>query len=323
MKLRIGHLSTFYHTAILLMAKGDIEARLEAMVEWRLFSTGPEIMQAFNRGEIDLAYIGLPPVIIGIDQGVQVFCVAGGHVEGTVLAAKKQWRGFPGKPDPGDVLSQFRGRSVGVPGKGSIHDVILRECIVRYGLEREIEVKNYRSADFVLEAVVQDEVSAAMGTPALAAAIKRFADGSILIPPSLLWPYNPSYGIVVDRLFLARETRVVSRFLHVHEEATAIIRQQPKEAARLIADYVGIVDSDFVLDTLLISPKYCSQLTPQYLEATMRFIPVMKRLGFIRSYISEDRIFNRQLIDKVHPEHDHYGEGIGNVNSECGVRSSE
>jgi NitT/TauT family transport system substrate-binding protein len=267
-------------------------------------------MKAFGRGEIDLAYIGLPPAIIGIDQGIKVLCVAGGHVEGTVLAAKTQCRGFPGEPDPGQVLRQFRGRSVGVPGKGSIHDVILKDFIGRYGLESEIEVKNYPWADLVLEAVMTDEVAAAMGTPALAAAIRRFAAGEVLLPPSMLWPYNPSYGIVADRLFLAREPGAVELFLRLHEEATAALRKEPQETARVIADYVGIVDNDFVLDTLLISPKYCSQLSPEYIESTMKFIPVMMRLGYIRSEISKDRIFYRDLIDKIHPEKDHYGEGI-------------
>ena len=109
MTVRIGHLSTFYHTAVLLMARGTAPARLGAEVEWRLMGTGPAIMQAFGRGELDLAYIGLPPAIIGIERGVDVVCVAGGHIEGTVMAGKDRWRGFPELDDLGAVLRQFAG----------------------------------------------------------------------------------------------------------------------------------------------------------------------------------------------------------------------
>jgi len=77
-KLRIGHLSTFYHTAILLMARKDIISRLGADAEWTLMGTGPAIMKAFGKGELDLAYIGLPPAIIAMEQGSPVVCVAGG-----------------------------------------------------------------------------------------------------------------------------------------------------------------------------------------------------------------------------------------------------
>src|SRR5512144_1828391 len=118
MKIRSGHLSTFYHTAILLMANGDTDSRVGAEIDWRLMGTGPAIMKAFGQGELDLAYIGLPPAIIGMDQGVDVACVAGGHMEGTVMAGKGPWKGHPGAGDLGTVLKQFRGRKIGVPGKG-------------------------------------------------------------------------------------------------------------------------------------------------------------------------------------------------------------
>ncbi|MBS1235016.1 MAG: hypothetical protein H6R43_732, partial [Nitrospirae bacterium] len=36
MRLRIGHLSTFYHTAILLMADEKLQKSLGVDVEWRL-----------------------------------------------------------------------------------------------------------------------------------------------------------------------------------------------------------------------------------------------------------------------------------------------
>ncbi len=310
MKIRIGHLSTFYHTAILLMAQGDSEKRLGVEVEWKLMSTGPAIMQAFAKGELDLAYIGLPPAIIGMAQGIDVICIAGGHVEGTVMAGKSQWQGYPDTSDLSVVLRQFSGKTIGVPGRGSIHDVILKDCISRSGLAREVEIRNFPWADLVLEAVVKDEVAAAIGTPALAVAIKTFAQGKVLYPASKLWPDNPSYGIVAARSFLAKEKKVVETFLRIHEEAAELIRSKPKDAARLISGFVGLVDEQFVLDTFMLSPKYCSLLTDGYIAATMKFVPVLRSLGYIDSDILVERIFDRSLISRVHPGKDHYGEGV-------------
>ena len=173
MRLRIGHLSTFYHTAILLMADEKLRKKLGVDVEWRLFGTGPSIVDAFEKGELDIAYVGLPPAIIGIDKGVEIKCVAGGHIEGTVISAKAGFRGSPELQDLGDILSQFRGKKIGVPGKGSIHDVILSDCLSRFNLEGEITIVNYQWSDRLTEAVIHDEVSAAFGTPALAAAIQH------------------------------------------------------------------------------------------------------------------------------------------------------
>ncbi|HSQ78699.1 MAG TPA: ABC transporter substrate-binding protein, partial [Nitrospirota bacterium] len=294
----------------LLQAQGDADGRLGAEIEWKLMGTGPEIMKAFGKGELDLAYVGLPPAIIGIDQGTKVICVAGGHEEGTVMAGKQNWTGYPETADLGNVLKQFRGRRIGVPGKGSIHDVILKDCIEHYGLEREIEIRNYAWADMVTEAVVNDEVAAAFGTPALAIAIKRFAGGRVLYPPSRLWPENPSYGILAEKDFLTDQQELVKRFLVLHEEAEVSLRDDPEGAAQAIAGYVGIIDREFVLETLRVSPRYCAKLTPGYISSTLRFVTALKRLGYIRREISREEIFDTSLIDAVHPAKDHYGDAF-------------
>ena len=312
-KVRIGHLSTFYHTAVLLMAQGSADTRLGAEIEWKLLGTGPAIMKAFQQKELDLAYIGLPPAIIGMSNGVDVICVAGGHMEGTVLAGGPQVAGSPEIGDLGDILRQFRGLAIGVPGTGSIHDVILRDCMERHGLHEEIKVINYPWADLVTEAMVRHEVAAAVGTPALAIAISRFAGGKILYPPSRLWPNNPSYGIVADRGFLSKEREIVERFLVLHEEATAFIRQEPLQAARMIADFVSVVDAQFVFDTLAVSPRYCAGLTDDYIASTMKFVPVLRKLGYIQRDIDKDSIFSPELINKVHPGKDHYNDSISGV----------
>lgn len=306
MKLRIGHLSTFYHTAILLMADEKLQRDLGGDVEWRLFGTGPSIVDAIEKGEIDIAYVGLPPALIGIDRGVEMKCVAGGHMEGTVICGKKRYKGFPEIEDLGEILAQFRGGKIGVPGKGSIHDVILADSLFRYNLKRDIEVVNFPWADQVTEAVVHDEVSAAFGTPALAAALKYYAGGRVLYPPSMLWPNNPSYGILADCRFLRDSGDLVEGFLVRHERAALDLRNDPGKAARTISRFVGFVDEALVLDALKISPRYCAKLTPEYISSTMAFAGVMKSMGYLGRDIPAEEIFETSFIDKVHPEKDHY-----------------
>jgi len=313
MMLRIGHLSTFYHTAIILMAKGDIYRQLGVDVYWRLFGTGPAIVDSIGKGELDLAYIGLPPAITGISEGVDIVCIAGGHIDGTVIAGRRGLIGFDEEEDLALILGQLRGERIGVPGKGSIHDVIITELLQRFNLRKEIEVINFPWADQIIEAMAKTKVSAAVGTPPLAVAVKRFVDGKILYPPSRLWPNNPSYGIHVDRGFLNRERGIVERFLILHEDATSFIRNRPLEASKMISGYLRFIDEDFVLETLKLSPKYCAQLTDDYISSTMEFVKTMKRLGYIKREVRSDEIFDTSLIRKIHPLKDHYGNGIADT----------
>ncbi len=305
--IRIGHLSTFYHTAVLLMADPHLPGRLGVPVHWQLFGTGPAIVNAFEKKEIDLAYIGLPPAIIGMARGVPIACIAGGHMEGTVLCGGRNWGGFPEIGRIEDILGQFAGHAIGVPGSGSIHDVILRDYLERFGLAGTVQVINYPWADLVLEAAVKKEIAAAIGTPALAVSVQRYADGKVLFPPSLTRPHNPSYGILANRDLPEKEQQLIEAFLMLHEEATALLRDQPDEAARIISSYVGFVDEAFVLDTLMISPRYCAQLSDDYVASTMDFVGTLGRLGYIMRELQEDEIFDRTLIRRIHPGRDHYG----------------
>ncbi|UCD34235.1 MAG: ABC transporter substrate-binding protein [Nitrospiraceae bacterium] len=275
-------------------------------MKWKLYGTGPAIVSAFAEGALDLAYMGIPPAIIGMDRGVRITCISGGHVEGTVICGASRLKGYPEISRLDTILKQLAGHKLGVPGKGSIHDVIISESLRTFDLQKDIQVINFQWADQVLEALHRGNLSAAAGTPALAVAVQRFAHGRILYPPSELWPNNPSYGIVVRKDVLHRRTDEIESFLKSHEDAGAFLRNSTSEAARIIARYVGVVDEEFVLDTLMLSPRYCACLTDEYIAASTAFSRVLKELGYIRRDISADEIFDLSLIRKIHPGKDHY-----------------
>ncbi len=311
MKIRVGHLSTFYHTAMLLIASAAEGAGLPGDLEWDLFATGPDIVNAFRHGLLDIAYIGLAPAIIGMDRGVKIKCVSGGHIEGTVLSGGKEFKAYPGVPGLREALEQFKSKKIGVPGRGSIHDVVLSDALSRYGLVGSIEVINFKWADAITEAVSKNQIQAALGTPALAVAIKRYAEGQVLCPPHLIWPGNPSYGIVASEEFIESRPDALETFLRVHEEASAELRENPAQCARKISAYTGLVDKEFVLEAINMSPKYCAQLTENYMTVTMDFASALKKLGYIgggkEKDLSRQDIFETGFIKKVHPAGDHYG----------------
>ena len=305
--LRIGHLSTMYHTAFLLrgtslLADQGIDAT------WALFPSGPDIINAMQAGKIDLGYIGLPPVIIGIDRGLSLACIAGGHVEGTVMVAGPDIRALDECGTMEKFLLQFAGNSIGTPPKGSIHDVIVSELLREHGI-RDVTVKNYPWADFLPDALRDGEIAAAAGTPALAATALQYGNGRLVVPPDRLWPFNPSYGIIVMKEMLDKRELLV-RFLYAHEAACEMIRNTPLDAARVVAGTTGMVDPDFVLETYRISPKYCAALPREYVDSTMKFVRTLQALGYISRPISEDEIFDRSLITAVHPGPHHYNAGM-------------
>jgi len=66
-----------------LLKNNDVEA------EWTLFPSGPDLVNAMRDGHLDIGYVGLPPAIIGVDKGIGLICIAGGHIEGTLMVGDK------------------------------------------------------------------------------------------------------------------------------------------------------------------------------------------------------------------------------------------
>jgi len=292
-----------YHTSHIIKKEGWVEIFLNITPEWKLFPTGPAMVESFASGSIDIGYIGLPPAMIGIEKGIAIKCVAGGHVEGTVMIASDKFQSFDDLQNIDQVLKQFEGKSLGTPTRGSIHDVIIRNLIDERG--ENIEVKNFSWADLIPEAIDNEEVAGAVGTPPLAVISAQECAAKIVIPPHKLWPYNPSYGIVV-RKELYTEKPLLDEFLKLHENACNLIRENPLEAASIISDAVKVVDSSFVIKVFQISPKYCASLPKTYIDSTMAFVAVLNKLGYIKKEIAEEDIFDLTIIQKIHPKPDHY-----------------
>lgn len=303
-KLKIGYLPTMYHTSYILKGGEWVEKQTGSKVDWRLYATGPAMTEAFSKKDIDIGYIGLPPAMIAIDKGLPIICVGGGHVEGTVMIAQKNYKSLQELGENRRTLEQFSGKKIGTPSQGSIHDVIIRDLIEKLKI-KEVNVENYQWAEFLPEALESGEIDAAVGTPALLVAASQQMDVKMVLPPDKLWPYNPSYGILV-RKELEKNAQLIIEFLKMHKKACTLIRENPSEAAKMVSEEIKGLSLDFVVKTYAVSPKYCAQLSREYIESTMAFVPVLKKLGYLKHLLQEKDIFETKYVKKIHPEPAHY-----------------
>jgi NitT/TauT family transport system substrate-binding protein len=304
--IRIGHLTTSYHTAFILMGTDQLEKRIDVKPEWILFPTGPEMVKSFARGELDIGYIGLPPAMIGMSRGMALRCIAGGHMEGTVLTARSDIRTYEETGSIKETLEQLNDLTVGAPSKGSIHDIIIRNLLDKADLADSVSVRNFDWADLALYAMESGEVQAVAGTPALAVLASRLLGARMILPPKVMWPCNPSYGIVATLEMIENSVEFLREFLVLHEDACNLIRREPRTAARIASEAVGIMDEEFILEVYKISPKYCASLPAEYVCSTMAFVPVLRKIGYIDTKLMEDNVFSKAIIETIHEEPSHY-----------------
>lgn len=304
--LRIGFLSTLYHTSHIIREERWLEGELGVRARWSLFGTGPEMVAAFSRGELDLGYMGLPPAVIGIARGAPLVCIAGGHVEGTVVLAREGYAGLEERGTVASVVEGFEGSRVGIPAAGSIHDVIFRDLVMRHRAPG-IRILNYAWADLIPHAAGRAEIDIAVGTPALAVLCVRECGMRVVLPAGTLWAFNPSYGILAQRGLLQAGS-LLEGFLVLHEKACNLLREDPERAARIVVKALPWLDEGFVLEVLRVSPRYCASLPEAYIRSTLAFLPVLERLGYLDPgrRIEPERIFDTRFICKAHPGSHHY-----------------
>lgn len=61
-----------------------------------------------------------------------------------------------------------------------------------------------------------------------------------------------------------------------------------------------------MLKTYNVSPKYCASISKEYIESTLKFIHVLKNLGYMKGNLKQEDIFNLKFIEKVHYEPAHH-----------------
>jgi len=305
--LSIGHLSTVYHTNFILMESAEFQEDLGIPLKWRMFGTGPEMIKAFGNEEIEVGYLGLPPAIIGMDQGILIKCAAGGHVEGTIMVAKTKYKNFSQSNDDSKrVLLQFRGKKIGVTSPGSIHDVIIRSLLEEFSLKNEIELINYGQAEYIALDLKKDFIDAGVGTPSLAVFSSTLFDSHVIMPARVLCPNNPSYGLFFHEKILREEPHVVEIVLKHHKVAATMIRKDPVRASKRISKVFKIINEKYVQDVFKISPNYCIALNEEYVTSTMMFVKILHELNYIKKPLQVTDIFNFEFVEKIHPEKNHY-----------------
>lgn len=310
--INIGHLSTAYHTNFILSRDDTIQKELGIRTKWEFFGTGPSMVKAFQENKLDIGYMGLPPAIIGIDKGIPIKCVAGGHVEGTIMTANVNYKTisfFNGSIS--NTLSQFKGKVIGTPSKGSIHDIIISHYLEHYDLQDDIELRNYPQAEFIGLDMKKGVLDGGVGTPALAVYAKTLLNSHLIIPANYLKSNNPSYGIFMSQDLIQNYPEICKIFLTHHKSASKLLRSSTKNAAKIISKTMEISEkTSYVQDVLNISPKYCIALSKGYLQSTKEFIEILHKLGYIKKMWTIDDVFDFRFIDEIHPEDEHYSKKL-------------
>lgn len=298
--VKVAYLPSMCQSIYVLKQHKTLERELGVdAVEYKRYESGPLITQAFTQGEADIGFMGVPPVMIGIDKGVPIKVVASTHSEGSsLIASSRKYKNLTELGSIQSVLMQFEGKSIGAPGKGSIQDVIIRTELKKAGVNSTI--KNIQIASTLPALLNEGQIEAYIVWPPfeMEGVLKGYGD--VVIPSDKLWPYNPCCAVVVTNNFEQEHPDVVQRLVELHNYASLFLMAHPEELADAANAELGI-DNETALASIEFSPKYCALPDERYINSTLQFVNALKDLGYTTNNLTEEQIFDLKYIRKAHP----------------------
>lgn len=279
--LRIAYVFALANAPAVIAEEKGYFAAEGLKVELKSFGDGPVIQQAIAAGEVDIAYVGAPPVYQWAARGLQSRIVAKVNYGQAALVVS------PSATPPISTLADLRGRKIAGVARGSGMDVLLRGQVLkaRAGLDGDKDLSLVSMPAANMNAALERRLVDGIFTwePYVSEAILR-GTGKVLMDVNQAIPHYPWYVIVAVPLTLAQRPDDVVRVLRAHRKAVAFINEHPDEADKLIAEAFQIPPIQTASGTTL-SPVAVVREARKRLGWSARFEPA--DLKFIQALMND------------------------------------
>lgn len=279
----IGHLKSDHHAALYVaLAKGMFEKE-GIKVKTIEFKAGPELMRAIASKQIDIGYVGTPPAVTSISKGVPVKIIAAVNEEGSGIVVKKG-SGI-------HSISDLKGKTVAIPMKGSIQDVLLKMVLKQHNIDpKDVNIVEM-DVPMMPKALQAGRIDAFIAWEPYVTMAKMKGYGDVLMYSSEIWKDHPCCVVIARDDFINNNPEIVKKFLKVHVEATNYIIAHKDEVASIISKKLGTpVDVEKEAMTHI---KYTS--VPSQ-DNIMKFVKILKQIGYIKKDLTKEDIFDLRYL---------------------------
>ncbi|MDN5363496.1 MAG: sulfonate transport system substrate-binding protein [Eubacteriales bacterium] len=284
LRIRVGFFPNVTHSVpIVGLEKGIFQKHLgkEAVVETRIFTAGPALMEALNAGEVDIGYVGPVPVVNSYAQGSDVKVVAGACNGGSLLVYRL-----------GSGIRQVRdlaGKRVGVPQLANTQDLLLRHVLEEAGLKDSnrggtVQIVQVTPAD-LYPLFRRGEVDAALVAEPWGSWLKEKGIAGILLDWKSIWAEGryPTTVVAVRGDFYRQNSSLVDRWLAGHRETVEFITASREEAGDILVQALKrLTGQEMDKKTILNTLQTCQpvwEVKEEFIEA---FACLAYRNGYLR-----------------------------------------
>lgn len=300
-KLRIGWVFAMANAPILIAQEKGFFKEQGIEVEALSFTSGPLVHQALSAGELDMAYIGSPPVYHWYSRGLQSQILAKVNYGQAAVIARN---------DSGVTkLSDLKGRKMAGVRKGSGMDVLLRGYVLgeaaKLEPDKDVTVISMPSGNMgpSVESKVVD--AAFIWEPFTSQFLIR-GNTHVIFDMNKAVPKYPWYIIMAPPRTLKEKRAAAVKVLKAHRKAVEFLNSGPDAGNELIAktfklDEVETADGKTVPGTEVVKRArerlgWEWDLTDDDVAFIQRLMNYSYELGYIKKKLKAEELIDRSLL---------------------------
>lgn len=307
--IRIGYVPVIGASALFVLAGNGSARQAGLRLTLNKFDSGPNAIQAFASGTLDVLAIGIAPVAVIRSRGIDVSVISAAGVGGSAFVAGPALaKAFAeAGNDPAKAFAAFRaaqGRpaKIGTLPPGGVPTVALHHWLWKVGKVARADVE---IASMGIEVVQQAMLAGGIDAATLlepAATLVPDRDPRIrriVNSPDML-PDLPGVVVAASGRFLKEQPAAAERFVGLFARATEIVRNRPAEAAPHVQAVLGggLISTELITRALG-SPAVSYVTNPaQIRAATERLLAYQVELGDFAAAPATEGLFDEALYQR-------------------------
>ena len=279
--VKIGYLPTDHDSALFVANATGMFKDAGIDVELYEYNNGGDMMSAMASGELDVGYVGIPPVIYSISKGVPVKIVAGAQNEGSGLLSHSS---------SVKSITDLKGKTVATPGEASIQSVLLKYDLKKHGLNTSDIESPTMKVSSMNDALKTDGIDAMLTYEPYVTISKDINNQTLVESSADILPDHPCCVVIMNEKFLSKESDKAKKILDIHKRATEKIEANPEGVIQYLPPHI-VPDSEIEKESLK-HIKWVSDLNDTYKKNVNDFLNIEKDLGIINGDIPQEKLFS-------------------------------
>ncbi|VAW97674.1 ABC transporter, substrate-binding protein (cluster 10, nitrate/sulfonate/bicarbonate) [hydrothermal vent metagenome] len=300
--LRIGWVYAMANTPVLVAYHNGFFNHEGVQVELRRFNSGPLLKRAFEAGDLDMGYVGMPPVYHSIAEGSDLKIVAKVNYGQAALITSID--------SPIKSLADLKNKKIAGVRYGSGMDVLLKsfilEDVARLDADKDVTIL-HMPPKMMVASVNKKVVDAAFTWEPYISFAVISGHAKVLFDMNKAVPNYPWYVIVASKQTRTKNRDAMHRVLKAHKRAVAYLNADTNAANDLIIATFKIrsaLDAAQIqvnAHKVVLSARGRLGWDERFLKADEKFLQSLMnhsyKLGFLKTKLDVDDVIDRESIE--------------------------